>query len=199
MRLLVLYLRSRSLPLAAATAAGSVAALWSIDRATDHRVAGMLALLAVLAATLAVGPGLAGPDADLDRTASIPWPPRRAAHLVAAGAAVTGMVAATWLTGEQLAPAAQVVRDAIGMTGLIALGAATLGASQAWIPPLSWTLLSWTVMALPWPSSPTSRQVLTWMLQPTDTTPATVTALLLGAIGLLAYAVHGPAHDHRLV
>jgi len=195
MRLLALYLRSRSAPLAAAAAVGSVAALWSIDRATDHRAARVLALLAVVAATLAAGPGLAGADVDLDRTAAIPWPPRRAAHLVAAGAAVVGVVAATWLTGDQLAPAAQVARDAVGMTGLLALGAATLGASQAWVPPLSWTLLAWTVTALPWPSPATSRQVLTWMLQPTEATPATVTALVLGATGVLAYAVLGPAHE----
>ena len=81
------------------------------------------------------------------------------------------------------------------MTGLIALGAATLGANQAWIPPLSWTLLSWTVVALPWPSSATYRQVLTWMLQPADATAATVTALVLGATGVLAYTVLGPAHE----
>jgi hypothetical protein len=195
MRPLVLYLRSRNVPLAVAAAVGSVAALWSIDRATDHRVAGVLALLAVVAATLAAGPGLAGADIDLDRTAAIPWPPRRAAHVVAAGAAVIGMVTATWFTGDQLAPAAQVTRDAVGMTGLIALGAATLGANQAWIPPLSWTLLSWTVVALPWPLPATYRQVLTWMLQPADATPAIATALVLGATGILAYAVLGPAHE----
>ncbi len=105
------------------------------------------------------------------------------------------MVTATWLTGDQLAPAAQITRDAIGMTGLTALGAATLGANHAWIPPLSWTLLSWTVMALPWPAPATFRQVLTWMLQPADATPATVTALVLGATGVLADAVLGPAHE----
>jgi hypothetical protein len=33
------------------------------------------------------------------------------------------------------------------------------------------------------------------MLQPADATPATVTALVLGATGVLAYAVLGPAHE----
>ena len=189
MRLLVLYLRSRSLPLAVAAAVGSVAAMWSVNLATDHRTAGLLALLAVVAATLAAGPGLAGSDIDLDRTAAIPWPPRRAAHVVAAGAAVIGVVTATWLTGEQLAPAAQVTRDAVGMTGLTALAAATLGASHAWMPPLTWTML-----ALLWapPATAPYQQVLAWMVQPAHTTPATVTALVLGAGGLVAYAVLGP-------
>jgi hypothetical protein len=189
MRLLVLYLRSRSVPLAVAAAVGSVAALWSIDRATDHRVTGMLGLLAVVAATLAAGPGLAGADLDLDRTAAIPWPPRRAAHVVAAGAAVIGVVTATWFTGGQLAPAAQVTRDAIGMTGLTALGAATLGANHAWMP-----LLTWTMLALLWapPGTAPYQQVLAWMVQPAGTTPATVTALVIGAGGVIAYAVVGP-------
>jgi hypothetical protein len=50
-------------------------------------------------------------------------------------------------------------------------------------------------MEVPWPSPATYRQVLTWMLQPADATPATVTALVLGATGVLAYAVLGPAHE----
>jgi hypothetical protein len=189
MRLPVLYLRSRSLPLAVAAAVGSVAALWSIHWATDHRLTGVLGLLAVVAAAVAAGPGLAGADFDLDRAAAIPWPPRRAAHVVVVGAAVIGVVTATWFTGEQLAPAAQVTRDAIGMTGLTALGAATLGAKQAWMPPLTWTML-----ALLWAPTGTAlhQQVLAWMVQPTHTTPATVTALVLGTVGAIAYAVLGP-------
>jgi hypothetical protein len=195
MRLLVLYLRSRQVPAALAAAVGSVAVLWSVSQATDDPTArATLALLAVAAGTAAAGSGLAGADIDLDRTAAIRWPPRRAAHVVAAGAAVMGMVAATAFTGDQLAPAAQVTRDAIGMSGLIALGAATLGASRAWVPPLTWTLLAWSHPVLSWPSPATAtyQQVLTWMLQPADTTPAIVTALILGVTGVLAYAVLGP-------
>jgi hypothetical protein len=192
MRLLALYLRSRNVPLAVAAAVGGVAAVWSIGWATGHRGAGVPAVLAVVTATLAAGPGLAGADVDLERTAAISWPPRRGAHVVAAGAAVIGLVTATGLAGGQLAPAAQVTRDAVGMTGVIALGAATLGANHAWAPPLYWTLLSWTVVALPWPWPATYRQVLTWMLQPADATAAGVTALVLGAAGVLAYAVLGP-------
>jgi hypothetical protein len=119
----------------------------------------------------------------------------RSRSLPLAVAVTVGSVTATWLTGDRPAPAAEVTRDAIGTTGLTALGAATLGANQAWIPPLSWALLPWTVMALPWPSPATYRQALTWMLQPADATPATVTALVLGATGVLAYAVLGPAHE----
>ncbi|MCI0688218.1 MAG: hypothetical protein L0Y54_13425, partial [Sporichthyaceae bacterium] len=120
-------------------------------------------------------------------TAAIAWPPRRAAHVIAAGAAVIAI--ATALTGDQIAPAGQIVRDAIGMSGLIALGAATLGADRAWALPLTWTLL--TLLWAP-AATATYQRVLTWMAQPADTAPATSTALVLGATGVLAYAILGP-------
>jgi hypothetical protein len=188
MRLLVLYLRSRQVPMAFAAAVPSVAALWAVNL----RAAGaLLGVLAVLAGVAAAGPGLAGADLDLDRTAALAWPPRRAAHLIAIGATVTGLLAATTLTTSPIAPTAQFIRDTTGMTGLLALGAATLGASRAWIPPLTATLAGWTLLAtahLP----PTWRPILTWMFQPANSTTATITAALLAATGGLTYAVLGP-------
>jgi hypothetical protein len=190
-RLLVLYLRSRHVPVAVAAAVGGVAGLWLLGQAFDGlRADPMLGLLAVVAGTAAAGPGLAGADGDLDRTAALPWPPRRAAHAVAAGAAVAGIVAAAALTGDQFAPVGRVVRDAAGMSGLLALGAAGFGASRAWLPPLTWTLVAWNLPGPPWPvpAAATVRQVLTWMLQPANTAAATVTALALATTGVLAYA-----------
>lgn len=194
MRLLVLYLRSRQAPLATTGAVGSVAALWQVNQATDRRMAGLLALLAVVAATAAAGPGLAGRDLDLDRTAAIAWPPWRTAHMITAGVAVIGIVTATALTGEQLAPAGQVIRDATGMAGLLALGAASLGADRAWILPLAWTLLGETVALRLWsPPATAYQQTLTWMHQPTASATAAVTAAVLGVTGILTYAIVGPA------
>jgi hypothetical protein len=189
MRLLVLYLRSRRAPAALATAVGGVAVLWSLSQATDNPAAhATLALLAAVAGTAAAGPGLAGADIDLDRTAAIAWPPRRAVHVITA-AVVVGSIAATALTGDQMAPARRIVRDAVGMSGLTALGAATLGAGRAWVPSLAWTMP--TLLWAP-PGTALHQQVLAWMLQPAHTTPATVTALVLGAGGVLTYALLGP-------
>jgi hypothetical protein len=190
MRLLVLYLRSRRVPTALAAAVGGVAALWTLGQATDSQRAGaLLGLLAVVAAIATAGPGLAGADIDLDRTAAIAWPPRRAAHVIAAGAVVIGLVAATGLAG-----AGQITRDAAGMSGLVALGAAALGAGRAWLPPLIWTLLAWTTRTMLWPAAggATHQEVLTWMLQPARSTAALVTAVILGITGLGAYAILGP-------
>jgi hypothetical protein len=190
MRLLLLYLRSRQVPAALAAAVGSVAVLWWLGQATDDPTAqATLALLAVAAGTAAAGAGLAGADVDLERTAAIAWPPRRAAHVIAVGGAIIGIVAASALTGDQLAPARQVVRDAVGMSGLVALGAATVGASRAWVVPLTWTLL-----VLLWVPAATAtwQQPLAWMLQPAASAPAAITASMLGVTGVLAYAILGP-------
>jgi hypothetical protein len=195
MRLLLLYIRSRRVPTTLAGAVASIAALWWIDQATDHRVAGRLALLAVVSGIVAASPGLAGPDVDLDRTAAIGWAPRRAAHLLAAGATVIGIIAATALSGDELAPAGQVTRDAAGMVGLLALGAVLLGASLAWIAPLTWTLLAMTGLTQLWPPSAdtaTYQRILTWMIQPAESTVAGWTAAGLAAVGILAYAIVGP-------
>jgi hypothetical protein len=194
MRLLLLYLRSRRVPVALVVAAAGVAALSWIDHLTDHRVATTLALFAVIAGTAAAGPGLAGPDVELDRTAGIGWPPRRAAHLLTVGGAVVGLIAATALTGDQLGPAGQVTRNVAGMVGLLALGAARFGSGRAWIPPLTWTLMAMVGRAQFWPSESAAayQRMLTWMVQPEGSAPAGWTAVGLAVAGVLTYAVAGP-------
>lgn len=189
MRWFALYLRSRSAPVALAAAAGSALALWALGATIDDPQAeDAFALLAVLAGATATAPGLAGADPDLERTGAIAWPPRRTAHLVLAGATILGIVAATALTDT-----GSLARNVTGMIGLVALGAAFLGASRAWFLPLSWTLLT-IAFTLPEgspPTEPTYKVVLTWMLQPLETTSATLTAVLLGATGILAYTIRG--------
>jgi hypothetical protein len=193
MRPLLLYLRSRHVPGSVLAAAGGVAAAWYLAVLVDGRSA-FPALLAVLVGVAAASPGLAGDDSDLDRTAAIAWPPRRAAHLVLAGTMVATLVVATALTGRHLADAAQVARDSIGLSGLLGLGAVVLGASRAWVAPVVWTLLSWSLLArLAPPSTAGTRgQALTWVVQPVGSTPSIVTAVVVGVAGILAYAVVGP-------
>jgi hypothetical protein len=195
MRWLALYLRSRSAPAALAAALGTIAALWWLHHAIDRpQPRPLLALLAAVAGTAAIAPGLAGADHDLDRTAAIAWLPRRAAHLTTGAAVVAGLLAATALTGDPLARTEPIVRDVIGLGGLIALGAATVGAARAPLLPVTWTLLvlrfSPALGGTP-PTRPGYRQALTWMIQPAGTTSATAAAVLLGVAGTLAYAVFG--------
>lgn len=75
------------------------------------------------------------------------------------------------------------------MLGLTALGAALLGVTRAWIAPLAWTLIA--ILPMMGPSEHLRMQVAGWLIQPADTTAATVCATILAATGLLAYTLYG--------
>ena len=190
MRALALYLRSRRAAPTLTAVAGLVAALWTVGRAVDG--AGVLGLLAVVAGLAMVGPGLAGPDTDLDRTAAVAWPPRRAAHLTVAVTAVALLVAAAGLGGD-----GRLIRDAAGLGGLLGLGAATLGAQRAWLVPMTWTLVGSVVLGPVWREPTPAQSALAWMVQPSGTRAAAGTATALATAGLLLYALRGPARTSR--
>lgn len=194
MSFLILYLRSRQIPMALAGAVGCVGALWVSALASERlAVEAKLGLFAVVGATGAAGISLSTADIDLDRSAAIAWLPRRAAHIAALIAAVIGVAVLTVPAGHELGTAGQFVRNSIGMGGLVALGAVTVGGSLAWTVPLTWTLLGLTLLASPWPADlATLQQVATWMTQPMESIPAAITAWIIGGCGVLAYAILGP-------
>jgi hypothetical protein len=188
---LTLYLRSRRVPAALAGAAAGVAVTWSLwSVSSDSRTAGLqMVVLTVLLVVAALTATLAGPDDALERTAALSWPPRRLAHLLGAFLAVVVLLGVTLATGARFEPVLLVVRDAAGLLGLTALGAATISTARAWFVPLGWTL-----PAVMFPrSEPLAGQILTWPAQPPSSTAAGVTAGLLALGGLVAYAASGPA------
>ena len=191
MRWLTLYLRSRRVPAALAGAGGLVVATWSLwSVSSNSRTVGTeMVVLTVLLMVAALTATLGGPDDALEKTAGLRWPPRRAAHLLAAFLVVVLLLGVTLATGARFAPAGLVVRDAAGLLGLTALGAATIGTPRAWFLPLGWTL-----PAVMFPQDgPLVGEILTWQAQPPSNTAAAVTAGLLTVGGLLAYAATGPA------
>jgi hypothetical protein len=191
MRWLTLYLRSRRVPVALAAAVGCIAAMWSLWTVfSDIRDVGVqMVILTILLTVATLTATLAGPDDALEHTGALPWPPRRAAHLLGALTTVLGMLLATLMTGARFGPAWLVVRDTAGLLGLTALGAATVGAARSWFPPLAWTLTAVTV------SLPNTAwvHILTWQAQAPDNVPAALIAGLLAAAGLVMYAALGPA------
>ncbi|TDB74763.1 hypothetical protein E1165_13665 [Micromonospora sp. KC723] len=154
----------------------------SRDAAPVTVVLTVLLMVAVLSATLA------GPDDLLERTASIRWPWRRAVHLVAALLVVSLVLAATLPTGARFGPVALVLRDAVGLLGLTALGTATVGAARAWLLPLVWTGI-----AAVYPQAGTVGAVATWQAQVPQNAAAAVTAAVLALGGLIAWSLAGPA------
>jgi len=191
MRWLTLYLRSRRVPIALTASAGCTVVMWSLWSAfSNARDAGVpMVILTVLLLVAAVTATLAGPDDSLERTAALSWPARRAAHLLAALAVVVVLLLATLVTGARFGPAGLVLRDAAGLLGLTALGAVTIGASRSWFLPLGWTLASLVFSV----SGMTSSEILTWQAQAPSNKTAAITAALLAAGGLIAYATAGPA------
>ncbi|MFF8035607.1 MULTISPECIES: hypothetical protein [unclassified Streptomyces] len=189
MRGLILYARARRVPASLAAVVISAVAVGALARdgggePGDPR----LPVLVLAAGVMAASTGLGGQDLALDRTAAIRWVPRRAAHVLLAGAVVGTVLLAVQTMGADLATTAFVVRDSAGLMGLAALGAALSGGPYAWTPPFAW--LSFAFFAPPPTSVP--MQVATWMLLPPGTAAGTWTALALTVAGTAAYAVAGP-------
>ncbi|WP_030744801.1 hypothetical protein [Streptomyces sp. NRRL F-5135] len=189
MRWLRLYARSRQIPASIAAVVIGAVAVWALGRdggegPGDPR----LPVLVLAAGAMAASIGLSGQDLALDRTAAIRWVPRRAAHVLLAGAVVAAVLLAVQAVGGDMATTAFVVRDTAGLMGLAALGAALSGGQYAWTLPFAW--LSFTFFAPPPTSTP--MRMATWMLLPPGTAASTWTALVLAVVGTAAYAVGGP-------
>ncbi|GAA1353995.1 hypothetical protein GCM10009660_54390 [Catellatospora bangladeshensis] len=185
MRWLGLYLRSRHVPGALVAVVVATAAL----RAAVHERNGpVLAVLAVGFGAAVLGAGLGGADPALERTAAIRWPLRRGLHVLAIAAVVVAAVAAAGF-----APVGLVLRAAVGLAGLTALGAAVLGRRLSWAPPVVWAGVAAVV---PVTGGPLVVRVLTWPAQPPDAPAATAAAVVLGVVGLAHYAAVG-AREQR--
>lgn len=184
MRWLVLYVRSRQLAVGAGTALACMVGLGLLagDSAGLQQVMAVFAAAAVVSVTAT---GLAGPDPALERTAALDWRGHRVAHVLAIGVL-------TVVLGVTLGPSVVtevVVRNAVGLAGLAALGATVLGAGLAWCLPMAWTVVAVSALL---GSHPVVVPPLTWLVQPPGTTAATVAAVVVGVAGLLVYAVRGP-------
>ncbi|KXK63923.1 hypothetical protein AWW66_00250 [Micromonospora rosaria] len=186
----VLYLRSRRVPRTLAASLGGAAVLWSLwlALADERDVAPATVVMTVLLMVAVLSTTLAGPDEDLDRTASVRWPWRRAAHLLAGLVVVLVVLLATLHTGARFGPAALVARTAVGLLGLTALCAAVFGAARSWFLPLGWT-----IVAALYPQEGTWGSAVTWQGQPPDDNPALVMATVLALGGLIGYSIAGPA------
>jgi hypothetical protein len=183
---LTLYARSRQVPASLAVLLASALVLWAVTRDADGDP--RLPVLVLATGAMAASAGLGGHDLALDRTAAIRWAPRRAAHVLLAAVIVCAAPLVVGALGGGPAPLALAARDAAGLMGLAALGAALWGGQYAWTPPFTW--LAYTLFAPPATGTPT--RVATWLLSPPGTPSATWTAVTLTALGTTAYALAGP-------
>ncbi|MEV4821862.1 hypothetical protein [Micromonospora sp. NPDC049274] len=187
---MTLHLRARRVPLALAASVGGAALIWALwlTLSPERDAILLLVVLTVMLMVAVLSTTLAGPDEDLERTAALRWPWRRAVHLLAALALVLVVLLATQPTGARFGPAALVVRDSAGLLGLTALCATVAGVTRAWFLPLGWA-----VVAAMFPQSSTWGALATWPGQPHTSRPAAVAAAVLAVTGLVTYAFRGPA------
>ncbi|WP_433729201.1 hypothetical protein ACQP2Y_16830 [Actinoplanes sp. CA-051413] len=181
-RWLPLYLRSRRVPPAVAISLATVSAvalIWSPEAGPG------LAALTVVLALAPLIPTLAGDDDALEQTAALPWPPRRALHLLGAGTFVAVLLLVARVAGADFGPAGQIIRNSAGLAGLIGLGVALLGTRLAWAAPVVWSALQ-AMLAVP--GGPAWQQSLLWLIQPAGSVPAAITATVLLLAGVISYA-----------
>lgn len=115
MRWLLLYARSRQMPACLAVVVVSAVAGWAASRVGNGTSGDpQLAALTLAAGATAVSVGLGGQDTALDRTAAIRWAPRRAAHVLLAGAVVAAVPLAVQTMGDDLGTTAFLVWDSWG-------------------------------------------------------------------------------------
>ncbi len=191
MRWATLYARSRQVPRQLGTAFAAVAVVCLLWASFSHSptVDLRLALVAVMMVAAACGLTLGTVDEQLERTASLNWPARRALHLLLVLGVLVLVVLGTHLVPAHFGPVAIVLRDALGLLGLTALGATLIGSELSWLGSVVWTLAC--ILPFAQPSSKMLAQIAMWPVQPADATAALLSAAALALAGGLAYTFHG--------
>ncbi|KMS89710.1 hypothetical protein ABZT16_15285 [Streptomyces flaveolus] len=189
---LLLYARSRALPVTVAALVGTAAfALWAAGRLDayldpDRRVP--IVALAPLLASAVIGASLYSASDELDRTAVRPWWPLRLVQLTALTALAALLVVPAVLGhAENFGPPA-VVRNTLGCTGVTATAAVLLGARLSWLPAFAY------VTAVYLGSSAARGRAATvwaWPMQPGAEPGAWAVALAAFAVGAALYAARG--------
>ncbi|GAB3279766.1 hypothetical protein [Kineosporia babensis] len=177
-----LYVRSRGVLLALLAALAVIAGIWLL--AAEHgAIDERLAVITTGAAMMLAGPTLGTFDQALESTAAMPWPPRRALHLI-----LFALLIAAVLAGIGYAPGWVVLRNCLGLAGLVGIGAALVGVRYGWVPALLWTAPQALFHSQ---GGPVPQQVLFWLDQPAASTAAIVTAAVLFGLGVSFYARRG--------
>jgi hypothetical protein len=192
-RLLVLYVRSRGVPLAllAVAALSLLAAPTAAYLVGLPQFDGMARLPVAVAAALGVAVILAAtlhsPTPELEASCPVPWRAWQGAHAgvaLALGVALLAPVlpATTYGTGVLL-------RDLVGFLGLALLTAILAGPRLAWTVPCAYAA---TVYCVAGAGDEALRSVWAFPQQPAGSTTAWLTALTLGITGLLTWTIAGP-------
>jgi uncharacterized membrane protein YedE/YeeE len=132
--------------------------------------------------------GLGGADDDLERSVPARWRLLRLVHASVVALLVAGSLALTGLWESRTFGAFELVRNAAGYVGLLAVGAVVLGARLAWAPLIGYVTLVYSTQPVP-PRLETAWW--TWPVQPWSVTAAASVAGGLLLAGSAAYVRFG--------
>lgn len=195
-RLFGLHLRARGVPLACAglvigAAVSWECARWLLARRVGQDLSQARAPVAVLAPLLLVAvlsSTLAGADEQLERSTAAPWRRWRGVHgLATIAVSAVALVPAGWQRPGEFGVWA-LVRECVGVGGLVLLACAVLGVRLAALPVLTWLVTVW-LLGLPpqWRSS----RVWAWPLWPSWFASTWVVAGACCVVGLAVFAWRG--------
>lgn len=145
---------------------------------------------APLLAAILVSLTLAGADIDLTRTASRLTTRHRALHGALAATAVAALLALVASDTPQTFGSYALIRNGLGLTGMVLLAATILPAALTWAPALIYTFVIFL-------AAPSGRglgaQWWAWVVQPGGLDPSWLIALTLLATGIAFYTRRGAA------
>ncbi|MFI6761043.1 hypothetical protein ACIBF5_18095 [Micromonospora sp. NPDC050417] len=144
-------------------------------------------MLAPLLAAVLLSPTLAGADEELERGTARPWRRWRLGHLLLAVAGIGAALTSTGLRAPEVFGAHALLRNTLGCVGLVALGAALLGARLAWLPAFGYVCAVYAAG----PRSGDAARFWAWPLQPSSVSASWLTAGTLFAVGTFWYASRG--------
>lgn len=148
-----------------------------------------VAVLAPLVAAVMVSATLAGGDIELDRTAARLTATHRAAHALVAAVTVAAVLGAVATDTPETFGSYALIRNSLGLIGLVLLAAAFLSAGLAWAPALTYSV----VVYLAAPRTPRAGSSWwAWPMQRGGPDPSWLVAVALLAAGVTAYAWRGP-------
>ncbi|WP_128376659.1 hypothetical protein [Streptomyces cavernae] len=195
---LVLYVRSRAVPLTlgrlAAIMAFAAYGAHSVDVFLDPQRRAPVVVLAPVFAAAVIGSSLYAAADELDRTAVRPWWPPRLAHLLGLTALAAVVPALTVIGDAEGFGAAAVVRNTLGSVGVTAVAAVLVGARLSWLPAFGY--LSAVYVAVQGAHG-RAATVWAWPLQPGAQPGSWAAALTVFAAGAVLYALRG-ARPERL-
>ncbi|RKR86440.1 hypothetical protein BDK92_0666 [Micromonospora pisi] len=199
MRLAELHLRARGGPVFATglglvTLLSWIAGNWIAGRPYFDGPASRVpvVMLAPLLAAVLLGPTMAGADEELERGTARPWRRWRLGHLLLAVAAIGAAVTSTGLRAPEVFGAHALLRNTLGCVGLVALGAALLGARLAWLPAFGYVCAVYAAG----PQTGDAARIWAWPLQASSVTASWLTAGGLFALGTIWYATLGAGAGH---